>query len=112
MRGYTGILFSAFRLSGVRDPERKRKIIGEAFIDVFEKEAKKLGQFDFLAQGTLYPDVIESVSFKGPSVTIKSHHTPVVKFNPSKFLFLVKNELLLLLLLYQVSSSSEMQLVT
>ncbi len=62
------------RLSGVTDPERKRKIIGEAFIDVFEREAKKLGQFDFLAQGTLYPDVIESVSFKGPSVTIKSHH--------------------------------------
>ena len=62
------------RLSGVTDPERKRKIIGEAFIDVFEREANKLGQFDFLAQGTLYPDVIESVSFKGPSVTIKSHH--------------------------------------
>ena len=66
------------RLSGVVDPERKRKIIGEAFIDIFEKEAKKLGQIDFLAQGTLYPDVIESVSFKGPSVTIKSHTTMLV----------------------------------
>lgn len=62
------------RLANVVDPERKRKIIGETFIDVFEKEAKKLGDFHFLAQGTLYPDVIESVSFKGPSVTIKSHH--------------------------------------
>jgi GMP synthase (glutamine-hydrolysing) len=63
------------RLAGVTDPERKRKIIGAAFIDVFEAEAAKLGGADFLAQGTLYPDVIESVSFTGgPSVTIKSHH--------------------------------------
>jgi GMP synthase (glutamine-hydrolysing) len=62
------------RLAGVRDPEQKRKIVGATFIDVFEAEAKRLGGADFLAQGTLYPDVIESVSFKGPSVTIKSHH--------------------------------------
>lgn len=62
-------------LEGVNDPERKRKIIGGLFIDVFEAEAKKLGGAAFLAQGTLYPDVIESVSFiGGPSVTIKSHH--------------------------------------
>jgi GMP synthase (glutamine-hydrolysing) len=62
-------------LSGVTDPEVKRKTIGKLFIDVFEAEAKKLGGADFLAQGTLYPDVIESVSFTGgPSVTIKSHH--------------------------------------
>jgi len=63
------------QLAGVDDPERKRKIIGGLFIDVFEAEAKKLGGADYLAQGTLYPDVIESVSFTGgPSVTIKSHH--------------------------------------
>jgi GMP synthase (glutamine-hydrolysing) len=62
------------RLAGVSDPERKRKIIGSSFIEVFESEAKRLGGAEFLAQGTLYPDVIESVSFKGPSVTIKSHH--------------------------------------
>src|SRR3954468_6000635 len=62
------------RLAGVTDPERKRKIIGATFIDVFEDEAKKLGHFDFLAQGTLYPDVIESVSVIGPSHVIKSHH--------------------------------------
>lgn len=63
------------RLSGVQDPERKRKIIGETFIEVFEHEAEEAGGADFLAQGTLYPDVIESVSFTGgPSVTIKSHH--------------------------------------
>ncbi len=62
-------------LAGVDDPERKRKIIGGLFIDVFDEEAAKLGGADFLAQGTLYPDVIESVSFTGgPSVTIKSHH--------------------------------------
>ncbi|MFA5436418.1 MAG: glutamine-hydrolyzing GMP synthase [Candidatus Neomarinimicrobiota bacterium] len=61
-------------LAGVTDPEKKRKIIGNLFIGVFEETAKKLGEFDFLAQGTLYPDVIESVSFKGPSATIKSHH--------------------------------------
>ncbi len=63
------------RLAGVSDPERKRKIIGESFIEVFEVEAKRVGDAQFLAQGTLYPDVIESVSFHGgPSVTIKSHH--------------------------------------
>jgi len=63
------------RLAGVDDPERKRKIIGATFIDVFEEEAAKIGGARFLAQGTLYPDVIESVSFTGgPSVTIKSHH--------------------------------------
>jgi GMP synthase (glutamine-hydrolysing) len=62
------------KLAGVTDPERKRKVIGGVFVDVFEAEAKKLPDVRFLAQGTLYPDVIESVSFKGPSVTIKSHH--------------------------------------
>jgi GMP synthase (glutamine-hydrolysing) len=62
------------RLRGIEDPEQKRKVIGELFITVFEKEAKKLGRVGYLAQGTLYPDVIESVSFKGPSATIKSHH--------------------------------------
>lgn len=62
-------------LAGVSDPEVKRKTIGKHFIDVFEAEAKKIGGAEFLAQGTLYPDVIESVSFTGgPSVTIKSHH--------------------------------------
>jgi len=63
------------KLSGQTDPETKRKIIGATFIDVFEEEARRVGGADFLAQGTLYPDVIESVSFTGgPSVTIKSHH--------------------------------------
>ncbi len=63
------------KLEGTTDPEAKRKIIGATFIDVFEREAKHAGGADFLAQGTLYPDVIESVSFTGgPSVTIKSHH--------------------------------------
>ena len=62
------------KLAGVTDPEEKRKIIGHTFIDIFAKEAKKLPQVDFLAQGTLYPDVIESVSAKGPSAVIKSHH--------------------------------------
>ena len=62
-------------LAGVTDPEAKRKFIGKTFIDVFEEEARKVGGAEFLAQGTLYPDVIESVSFTGgPSVTIKSHH--------------------------------------
>lgn len=62
-------------LKGVTDPEQKRKIIGKVFIDVFEQEARAAGQIDFLAQGTLYPDVIESISPSGgPSVTIKSHH--------------------------------------
>jgi GMP synthase (glutamine-hydrolysing) len=68
-RGFLG------ELAGVADPEQKRKIIGRRFIEVFEAEAKKIGGAKFLAQGTLYPDVIESVSFSGgPSVTIKSHH--------------------------------------
>ena len=62
------------KLVGVTDPERKRKIIGETFIEVFDKEAKKHDGIEFLAQGTLYTDVIESVSVKGPSKTIKSHH--------------------------------------
>ncbi|MEO7755254.1 MAG: glutamine-hydrolyzing GMP synthase, partial [Dokdonella sp.] len=62
-------------LAGITDPEAKRKFIGKTFIDVFEAEAKTIGGAQFLAQGTLYPDVIESVSFTGgPSVTIKSHH--------------------------------------
>ncbi|OUR72557.1 glutamine-hydrolyzing GMP synthase [Arcobacter sp. 31_11_sub10_T18] len=62
------------RLEGITDPERKRKIIGETFIEVFDIEAKKHDGIEFLAQGTLYTDVIESVSVKGPSKTIKSHH--------------------------------------
>ncbi len=63
------------RLAGVSDPEQKRKIIGASFIDVFDKESQKVGGAEFLAQGTLYPDVIESISATGgPSVTIKSHH--------------------------------------
>jgi GMP synthase (glutamine-hydrolysing) len=63
------------KLDGVSDPEQKRKIIGATFIDVFEEEANRIGGADFLAQGTLYPDVIESVSPSGgPSATIKSHH--------------------------------------
>jgi GMP synthase (glutamine-hydrolysing) len=63
------------KLAGITDPETKRKIIGATFIDIFEEEATKIGGADFLAQGTLYPDVIESISFHGgPSVTIKSHH--------------------------------------
>ncbi len=61
-------------LEGVTDPEKKRKIIGRVFIEVFEAEAKKIDDARFLVQGTLYPDVIESVSFKGPSAVIKSHH--------------------------------------
>jgi GMP synthase (glutamine-hydrolysing) len=61
-------------LIGVEDPEQKRRIIGHTFIEVFEEAAKTLPDVQFLAQGTLYPDVIESVSFKGPSATIKSHH--------------------------------------
>jgi GMP synthase (glutamine-hydrolysing) len=62
------------RLAGVTDPEQKRKIIGATFIDVFEKRANELGDFGFLGQGTLYPDVIESASVHGPAVVIKSHH--------------------------------------
>ncbi|TPW17755.1 MAG: GMP synthase (glutamine-hydrolysing), partial [bacterium] len=62
------------RLDGISDPERKRKIIGEEFVRVFEEEARRLGGSKWLAQGTLYPDVIESVSVRGPSATIKTHH--------------------------------------
>ncbi|MGH9346642.1 MAG: glutamine-hydrolyzing GMP synthase, partial [Vicinamibacterales bacterium] len=62
------------RLAGVTDPEQKRKIIGTTFIDVFERRAAELGGFEFLAQGTLYPDVIESASVLGPAMVIKSHH--------------------------------------
>ncbi len=62
------------KLHGVIDPEKKRRIIGKAFIEIFEGEAKKIGNVGFLAQGTLYPDVIESTSFRGPSHTIKTHH--------------------------------------
>jgi GMP synthase (glutamine-hydrolysing) len=62
------------KLKGVKDPEKKRKIIGRTFIRVFEEEARKIGDVKYLAQGTLYPDVIESTSYKGPSVTIKTHH--------------------------------------
>ncbi len=62
------------KLSGVTDPEKKRKIIGNEFIAIFEEEARRITDAEFLAQGTLYPDVIESVSFKGPSAVIKSHH--------------------------------------
>jgi GMP synthase (glutamine-hydrolysing) len=62
------------RLAGVTDPEQKRKIIGKAFIDVLAEEAKKFSDAKYLVQGTIYPDVIESQSFKGPSATIKSHH--------------------------------------
>jgi GMP synthase (glutamine-hydrolysing) len=61
-------------LAGVIDPERKRRIIGHLFIEIFEEEAQRIGDVDFLVQGTLYPDVIESVSVKGPSATIKTHH--------------------------------------
>jgi GMP synthase (glutamine-hydrolysing) len=62
------------RLKGVVSPERKRKIIGKTFIDLFQEYAKQVGDIKYLVQGTLYPDVIESSSFKGPSVTIKTHH--------------------------------------
>jgi GMP synthase (glutamine-hydrolysing) len=62
------------KLAGVTDPEKKRKIIGNEFIAIFEEEAKHVGDARFLVQGTLYPDVIESVSFKGPSAVIKTHH--------------------------------------
>jgi GMP synthase (glutamine-hydrolysing) len=83
------------RLAGIEDPETKRKTIGRTFIDVFEREAKKLTQCDFLAQGTLYPDLIESLSHRGPSATIKSHHNVgglpermrMALVEPLKFLF-------------------------
>ncbi len=70
---YAGNMFLE-RLKGITDPELKRKIIGQTFIEIFEREAGKYQDISFLAQGTLYPDVIESVSFKGPSATIKTHH--------------------------------------
>jgi GMP synthase (glutamine-hydrolysing) len=73
------------QLTGVVDPEQKRKIIGRVFIEVFQDAAQEVGGAEFLAQGTLYPDVIESVSFKGPSATIKSHHN--VGGLPEKFGF-------------------------
>ncbi|HNT98263.1 MAG TPA: glutamine-hydrolyzing GMP synthase [Elusimicrobiales bacterium] len=83
------------RLAGVTDPERKRKIIGHTFIEVFDKEAKKIKNARWLVQGTLYPDVIESVSVKGPSAVIKSHHNvgglpekmKMGLLEPLKFLF-------------------------
>ena len=62
------------QLEGVSDPETKRKIIGRVFIEVFDEEAEKVKDVKWLAQGTIYPDVIESVSVNGPSATIKSHH--------------------------------------
>lgn len=62
------------KLKGISDPEKKRKIVGNTFIEIFEREAKKYKDAEYLVQGTLYPDVIESVSFKGPSATIKTHH--------------------------------------
>ena len=62
------------KLAGVTDPERKRKIIGAEFIEVFQEEARRVGEVEYLVQGTLYPDVIESVSVRGPSAVIKSHH--------------------------------------
>ena len=83
------------RLKGVSSPEKKRKIIGKAFIEVFEKESKKIKNAGFLLQGTLYPDIIESVSVKGPSAVIKSHHNVgglpkkmnLKLIEPLKFLF-------------------------
>ncbi len=83
------------RLKGVSSPERKRKIIGKTFIEVFEKESKKIKNAEFLLQGTLYPDIIESVSVKGPSAVIKSHHNVgglpkkmnLKLIEPLKFLF-------------------------
>lgn len=62
------------RLKRISEPEMKRKIIGNTFIEIFEREARKFKNVEYLVQGTLYPDVIESVSFKGPSATIKTHH--------------------------------------
>jgi len=83
------------RLKGITEPEKKRKIIGHSFIEVFEKEAKKINGAKFLLQGTLYPDIIESVSVKGPSAVIKSHHNVgglpeklnLKLIEPFKFLF-------------------------
>ena len=83
------------KLEGVTDPEQKRKIIGHTFIEVFDKEAKKLKGIDFLLQGTIYPDVIESISIKGAKSPIKSHHNvgglpekmEMKLVEPLKFLF-------------------------
>jgi GMP synthase (glutamine-hydrolysing) len=83
------------RLKKVTDPEKKRKIIGKTFIEVFDREAKKLGKINFLVQGTLYPDVIESKSVRGPSAVIKTHHNvgglpkkmKMALVEPLKFLF-------------------------
>lgn len=76
-----------FFLKKVTDPEKKRKIIGNTFIHIFEEEAAKIENADFLLQGTLYPDVIESISFKGPSATIKTHHVRIsfLIFSSSKY---------------------------
>lgn len=74
VKGFDASTLFLDRLKGVTDPEQKRKIIGKTFIDVFDEAIKNEDDYSFLAQGTLYPDVIESVSFKGPSATIKSHH--------------------------------------
>lgn len=89
----SGRFFDA--LKGVEDPEQKRKIIGKLFVDVFAEEAEKQGGAKFLLQGTLYPDVIESESVKGPSATIKTHHNvgglpenvPFTLLEPLRFLF-------------------------
>jgi len=74
VRGVDASEYFLRRLRGVISPERKRKIIGRAFIDIFDAEARRIGGVRFLAQGTIYPDVIESAPVKGPSSTIKSHH--------------------------------------
>ena len=74
VKGVDASAFFITLLKGITDPEQKRKIIGKAFIDVFDKEAKLIKGAKWLAQGTIYPDVIESISVKGPSATIKSHH--------------------------------------
>ena len=74
MRELTHLTYFLKNLKGKTDPEIKRKIIGNTFIDVFDEESKKIKNVKWLAQGTIYPDVIESISVNGPSVTIKSHH--------------------------------------
>ena len=74
VKGVDASLDFLSKLTGIEDPEAKRKIIGAAFIDVFDKESMLISEVEFLAQGTIYPDVIESISVNGPSVTIKSHH--------------------------------------
>jgi len=74
VKGVDASDFFISKLKGIDDPELKRKIIGKAFVDVFDKESKLIQGAKWLAQGTIYPDVIESISVKGPSATIKSHH--------------------------------------